>query len=169
MNWTEMLASEIDTTYRATEGLVRMVDDDRLDWRPATGSNWMSTGQLLEHLTTACGFCCKGFTTGEWGMPEGASADEMLPSAEKLPSARSVAETLSKLAADKRTALDMLGKAGEKDLAGRKVAAPWDPTEKPLGRQFLMSVQHLAQHKGQLFYYLKLQGKPVHTGDLWGM
>jgi hypothetical protein len=32
-----------------------------------------------------------------------------------------------------------------------------------------MSVQHLAQHKGHLFYYLKLQGKPVHTGDLWGM
>jgi hypothetical protein len=28
---------------------------------------------------------------------------------------------------------------------------------------------HLTQHKGQLFYYLKLQGKPVNTGDLWGM
>jgi hypothetical protein len=28
---------------------------------------------------------------------------------------------------------------------------------------------HLAQHKGQLFYYLKLQGKPVNTTDLWGM
>jgi hypothetical protein len=28
---------------------------------------------------------------------------------------------------------------------------------------------HLAQHKGQLFYYLKLMGRPVHTGHLWGM
>jgi hypothetical protein len=30
-------------------------------------------------------------------------------------------------------------------------------------------IQHLAQHKGQLFYYLKLQGKPVNTAHLWGM
>jgi len=29
-------------------------------------------------------------------------------------------------------------------------------------------IQHLNQHKGQLFYYLKLQGKPVSTPDLWG-
>ncbi len=29
-------------------------------------------------------------------------------------------------------------------------------------------IEHLKQHKGQLFYYLKLQGKPVNTSDLWG-
>jgi uncharacterized damage-inducible protein DinB len=32
----------------------------------------------------------------------------------------------------------------------------------------LFMVEHLNQHKGQLFYYLKLQGKPVKTPDLWG-
>jgi DinB family protein len=171
MNWTETLRAEIDSTYRATEGLVKLVDKDKLGWKPATGSNWMNTGQLLEHLTSACGACCKGFTTGDWGMPSGddAKPDDMLPSAAKMPSAKSVDETLKKLAADKKVALDMLAKAGEKDLASRKVSAPWDPTEKPLGHQFLMSVQHLNQHKGQLFYYLKLQGKPVDTGTLWGM
>jgi hypothetical protein len=30
-------------------------------------------------------------------------------------------------------------------------------------------VGHLNQHKGQLFYYLKLQGKDVNTMHLWGM
>jgi hypothetical protein len=29
-------------------------------------------------------------------------------------------------------------------------------------------VDHLASHKSQLFYYLKLMGRPVHTGSLWG-
>jgi hypothetical protein len=29
-------------------------------------------------------------------------------------------------------------------------------------------IQHLERHEGQLFYYLKLQGKPVNTVDLWG-
>ena len=30
-------------------------------------------------------------------------------------------------------------------------------------------VEHLATHKAQLFYYLKLQGKDVDTMHLWGM
>jgi hypothetical protein len=30
-------------------------------------------------------------------------------------------------------------------------------------------VTHLDVHKSQLFYYLKLQGKPVNTAHLWGM
>ena len=87
----------------------------------------------------------------------------------QLESAKSVAEARKMLAADKALALEMIRKAGEKDLAGKIVPAPWDPTQKPLGHQCLGMIQHLASHKSQLFYYLKLQGKPVHTGNLWGM
>jgi hypothetical protein len=36
-----------------------------------------------------------------------------------------------------------------------------------LGHYLLQMVQHLDKHTSQLFYYLKLQGKPVNTGDLW--
>jgi uncharacterized damage-inducible protein DinB len=50
------------------------------------------------------------------------------------------------------------------------VAAPWNPGETfALGRHLLHSIRHSLQHKGQLFYYLKLQGKKVDTSDLWGM
>jgi len=38
-----------------------------------------------------------------------------------------------------------------------------------LGHHLLQMVEHLNSHKSQLFYYLKMQGKPVNTGDLWGM
>jgi uncharacterized damage-inducible protein DinB len=63
----------------------------------------------------------------------------------------------------------MIDQAGEDDLANRSMSAPWAPgVEYPLGRHLLQMVQHLDRHKGQLFYYLKLQGKPVNTGDLWG-
>jgi hypothetical protein len=64
---------------------------------------------------------------------------------------------------------DMLAQAGEDDLANRMVAAPWSPVPLPLGYQLNLMVSHLAQHKAQLFYYLKLQGVPVNTGHLWGM
>jgi hypothetical protein len=174
MNWTGLLKAQIESTYRATEGILALVDDENLDWRPETGHNWMSTAQLLKHIPTACGACMKGFVTGDWGMPGGEdvsemSADEMLPPADKLPKAKSVAESRKELAADKKLALEMVAKAGEKSLASQMVAAPWNPTPRPLGQQLLEMVGHLAQHKGQLFYYLKLQGKPVHTGTLYGM
>ena len=168
-DWTSLIKSEIESTYHATEGLMKMVDPTSLAWKPATGSNWMTTGQLLDHLTNACGACMKGFVTGDWGIPADAPPEAMLPPAEKLPAVTSVADAQAKLAADKQVALAMLAKAGEKDLAGKSVDAPWDPTKKPLGLQMLHMVNHLQQHKGQLFYYLKLQGKPVHTGSLWGM
>jgi len=169
MNWTELLKSEIESAFRATEGLVALVDKDKLNWKPATGANWMTTGQLLKHLETSCGAMCKGFLTGDWGMPADASPDEMLPPADKLPAATSLAETKKAIAADKKLALGMVVEAGEKNLANKQVAAPWDPTVKPLGQQMLECAKHLASHKSQLFYYLKLQGKPVNTMTLWGM
>jgi hypothetical protein len=63
----------------------------------------------------------------------------------------------------------MAARAGGKDLADKRVAAPWAPHKKlPLGRQLLSMVQHPDRHKNQLFYYLEPQGKPVNTADLWG-
>ncbi len=63
----------------------------------------------------------------------------------------------------------MIARAGENDLANKTVTAPWDPTPRPLGYRLNEMIDHLISHKAQLFYYLKLQGKPVNTGNLWGM
>lgn len=169
MNWTELLKAECGSTYRATFGLMELVDDRALGWKPASGSNWMTTGQLLHHITDACGCCFRGFVEGRWPMPADATPEQMMPPAEKLPSVGSVAAARTLLEADRELALAMIAKAGEHDLAHRKVAAPWNPEPVLLGRQLLHMVMHLQQHKGQLFYYLKLQGRPVHTGNLWGM
>lgn len=171
MNWTELLKTEIETTYQVTDALIDLVDADKLDWKPATGSNWMTVGQLLRHLTDACGSAVHGFVTGNWGMPpEGeVPPEEMLPSADKFPKVASAAEAKRLLAEDKKLALDMLAQCSEDELANKMVAAPWNPTARILGYQLLQMVTHLDRHKSQLFYYLKLQGKPVHTGHLWGM
>jgi len=171
--WTELLRSEIDETYGAAEGLLSLVEDAKLSWKPETGSNWMTTGQLIEHLTSACGYCVRGFATGDWSPPEGYSGEDlegdMLPPAEKMRAATSVADVRKRLAADRKIALEHVEAAGEKRLAQELVTAPWDPEPKLLGRQVLLSVHHLANHKAQLFWYLKLQGHPVHTGHLYGM
>jgi len=174
MNWKALLEAEINSTYTVTERLIALVADDGLPWKPATGHNWMTTGQLLKHITMSCGICFRGFVTGDWGMPEGKefselTPEEQLPPAEKLPAIESVAEAKRLLAEDRQVALEMLAASSEEELAHKPAPAPWDPTAVVLGHRLLQMVEHLKQHKGQLFYYLKLQGKPVNTGDLWGM
>jgi uncharacterized damage-inducible protein DinB len=174
MKWTELLKSEIETAYATTAKLMDKVDPGSLTWKPATGGNWMTVGQLLMHLSNSCGAGCKGFVTADWGLPPGKKLEdlppeEMMPPAEKLPTIESVEQAKKLLAEDKALALGMVDRAGESDLENRKFGAPWDPSNsKPLGRHLLMMIQHLDRHKSQLFYYLKLQGKPVDTTDLWG-
>jgi hypothetical protein len=174
MDWKSLLISEIESTYKVTEGLLDLVDASQLDWKPSTGSNWMTTGQLLHHLTDACGAPFRGFVTGEWGIPEGVSPDEvppeeMLPNADRMPALDSVDQARKLLAADKQLALDMLAACSEERLSTEGTTAPWDPTERILGYCLLDMVEHLKSHKAQLFYYLKMQGVPVHTGHLWGV
>ena len=171
MNWTELLKTEIEDMYKITNGLLDLVDDSELDWTPPTGENWMTMGQLLRHISDACGAPIRGFCTGEWGMPaeaESASAEDMIPPAEALPTVSSVDEARRLLAADKALALDTLGEVSEERLAEEACTAPWDPTEMTLGHRLLQMAYHLGSHKAQLFYYLKLQGKPVNTRHLWG-
>lgn len=173
MTWTELLKAQVEAAYRSADGLIGMVNDAELKWKPVTGDNWMTVGQVLKHMTDACGMGCKGFVTGDWGMPDGADMselppEEMIPPADKLPAIESVEEAKRLLAEDKAVALAMIEQSGEQDLVNRKVAAPWDPREETLGRYLLQMIGHLETHKAQLFYYLKLQGKPVNTGHLWG-
>ncbi len=174
MNWTDLLVAEINETYHATFGLIDMVDEDQLDWKPASGENWMTAGQLLFHIPRACGFCCKGFVMGEWDMPGGgdaaAASEEEVPAPEaQMPTVESVAQARTMLEADKAVALQMVAEAGEERLANDLMGAPWNPEERPLGQHLLNMVGHLSLHRSQLYYYVKLLGKPVHTGTLWGL
>jgi hypothetical protein len=127
------------------------VDPDNLHWKPASGGNWMTAGQILKHIANACGAGCRGFVTGDWGPPECTKVEDPPP---ELPTTESFAE-------DKAIALQMINQAGENDLANKEAATPWAPgVESPLGRHLLQMVQHLDRHKPRLFYYWKLQGQP---------
>jgi hypothetical protein len=174
MNWTELLRSEIQSAYGVAEKLLDKTTDKMLEWKPSSGSNWMTTGQLIMHLSSACGQPFKGFITGDWGMPEGVDVnnmkpEEMIPPAEKMPAAASIAECRKLLQEDKKAALEALAKCSEEVLAKKPAPAPWEPTPMILGQRLLQMIDHLKAHRGQLFYYLKLQGLPVNTGDYWGM
>lgn len=170
----QMLLEEAEKTYKTTENLFRMVDDHKLAWKPETGNNWMTMGQLLMHCAKyGCGLAVQGFITGDWGpVGEGNTEDQgevqQLPKAEDLPYVDNVAQALKILEDDKKLAMRYLNEIDESELLSRKSVAPWGGSETSLFQHLFMMIAHLAQHKGQLFYYLKLMGKDVNTSDLWG-
>ncbi len=173
MTLIEILRQESANTYKVTEGLIRRVEPSALGWKPATGTNWMTAGQLLMHCTNACGMAVKGFLTGDWGLPEGVrfedlKPEEMLPPASALPAVDSVEQALELLAHDRELTMAQLAAADESKLLTTCLAAPWGGPSITLFQHLYNMIGHLGQHKGQLFYYLKLMGQNVGTGDLYG-
>ncbi len=173
MNWHELLQQQINEAYTVAERLLKLLDEEDLSWKPSQENNWMTTGQLLLHLGKSCGLPIKGFATGEWEIPDHSELGEAkpaptLPPAEKLKSVLTLDEARTLLARDKQIALETLTRCSEEDLASKPSPAPWDPTPINLGLRLLQMVDHFNQHKAQLFYYLKLQGKPVNTMHLYG-
>jgi hypothetical protein len=174
MTLTRVLLAEAEATYATAERLFRRVVDDELSWTPATGSNWMTVGQLLMHCASfGCGKAVRGFVTGDWGLPEGTEVEDLppqahVPPAAALPSVASVERALELLADDRDLTVAWIAAAGEGNLLERLAVAPWGGPELSLFQHLLHMIAHLGQHKGQLFYYLKLMGKDVKTPDLWG-
>lgn len=174
MTLIEVLKQETEGMYAVTEALIKRVDPSTLGWKPAAGKNWMTVGQLLQHLATSCGGSFKGMLTGDWGLPEGMKFEDippesMLPPAEKLPAVESVEQALKLLAEDKKLALAQLAAADESRLLTECFPAPWGGPSVTLFQHLYNMIAHTGQHKGQLFYYLKLQGQDVNTGTLYGL
>jgi uncharacterized damage-inducible protein DinB len=165
-----VLLEEAEGVYVVTEHLFRRVTDDDLSWKPATGRNWMTVGQLLMHCAAyGCGEAVRGFVRGDWPFDtEHLDEADHLPSAAELPSVDSVDQAMALLEADRSLALSCLGEVDEEDLLTKRSSAPWGGPEVSLFQHLLQMIQHLAQHKGQLFYYLKLMGRDVDSSDLWG-
>lgn len=173
MTVIDILKQDAESMYDVTEALFRRVEPGMLEWKPPTGENWMTVGQLLKHCTEACGPAVRGFLTGDWGLPEGTrfedlTPEQMLPPASALASVASVEEALDLLARDRELTARQLCTADPSRLLVERSAAPWGGREITLFQHLANMIGHLGQHKGQLFYYLKLKGQKVDTTNLWG-
>ncbi len=169
----QVLLQRADITYDITESLFRRVGNDHISWVPPVGTNWMTTGQLLMHCASfGCGKAMQGFVKGNWGFSESSdSYDDTgshVPPSETLPTVETVEQALNLLAEDRSLAVRCIIEVEEADLLSKRSVAPWGGPEISLFEHMMLMIDHLSQHKGQLFYYLKLMGKDVNTSDLWG-
>jgi hypothetical protein len=174
MNWKELLTRQTEQAYKVVIHLAGLCCDSELNWKPENENNWMTTAQLLYHTANSGGKPMKGFASGSWTSHEHIDSDKekskkMMPPAAAMTGVSSIDEALRLIDADKKLALETIAMVSEEDLASKPAHAPWDPEPVILGIRLLEMLEHLNQHKAQLFYYLKLQNKPVGTFDLYGL
>ncbi len=148
-------------SVKPAEKLISMVPADKLNWKP--GPTFMTTGQVLCHLSDGIGGGLEMLVSGKWPPMEEMETGMKL---ENMP-ACGVQEALSKLEKDKSTLREALDGMSEADFTNRVVSVPWGWKAK----MEIMSVSflgHFNNHKMQLFTYLKLLGLPVNTESLYG-
>ncbi len=161
-----MILEKLEEQSERLTHLISMIPPDRMQWRPdlngSAGPDIWTISELLGHLLDClAGFCASIF----------AVHGDKLPGWEDL-RALPVNHACGSLEAQSRiqTYMRHLKQGFElltrEDLA-RKVPTVFVPAGEPLLVLLLGNLEHLVNHKFQLFFYLKMLGVPVESRDLY--
>jgi hypothetical protein len=164
---TDSLEKKVLATIERTEHLVSVIPEARLDWRPEMSGQSAPTsdaGLLLGHLLD----CMAGFCAAFYA----AFPDEL----ENLAELKSATvnhfcgpEEWRKRVRVYRQAIEhSFLVCNDQDLA-RPVKTIFNPEGESLATLLLSNLEHLLNHKYQLFFYLKLMSVPVGTEDLYDL
>jgi hypothetical protein len=158
-----MTRDEFLNEYRAElkvlHSLFAKAKDTDLNYRPRP--DMMSTGQVIYHLAEGVGDALKMTVTNQWPPMTGG-----LPTVDKMKSVASFDEAGKLLDKDGALTSDYLGTIPEEQFANTVYTTPWGASGK-LWRLALYYLEHMQMHKMQLFQYLRFQGIPVNTMDLY--
>ncbi|MCK4762807.1 MAG: DinB family protein [Candidatus Aminicenantes bacterium] len=150
--------------HKASLGLIKLTPEDKLDFKPMEGV--MTIGQVVKHLTDALGGSLTMAINNSWPeIPEG----EMLPPAEKMPKANSAAEAAKEIEADWELLNREIEKITDGEFNENKINVPWMPFPMTYLEFMMQAMEHLSNHRMQLFTWLKLSGEKLHTGHLYGL
>jgi len=150
--------------FKATRGLIRLTPDNKLDYKPK--DDLMTVGQILKHLASNLGASLSMALNNSWPqMPEG----DTLPSAEKLPTSSSVSEALEEIDKDWELLKKEIEKVTDGEFQENKINVPWMPFPMTLAEFMMQAMEHMSNHRMQLFIWLKLSGEQLHTGHLYGI
>ena len=154
----------IEGIYKAARGLIQITPEDKLDFKPKEGL--MTIAQVLMHLTTCMGASLSPALNDSWPeMPE----EDMLPPAEKMPKSNSPAEALKAIDQDWELMKQELEKITDGEFNQNKVNVPWMPFPMTITDYMMQAMQHLSNHRMQLYTWLKLSGEDLNTSHLYGM
>ncbi len=160
----ESLREKIFETIERTQHLVSLASAQRLDWQPETvnARAFLDLGHLMGHLLECLsGFCAVFYAA----FPEKLRHLSDLRSLQvnHCCSAEEANQRIQEYARQIAQAFDV---CKDSDLA-RVLPTVFDPGGEAVATLLLGNLEHLINHKYQLFFYLKMQGMPVGTRDLY--
>lgn len=154
----------VEGIFKAARGLIELTPQDKLGFKPKEGL--MNVGQVLKHLTGCLGESLAMALSNSWPeIPE----EEMLPAADKMPSIESVDNALEAIDRDWELFKGEMEKITDGEFNQNQINVPWMPYPMTLLEYMMQAMEHLSNHRMQLFIWLKLSGEDLNTGHLYGM
>ena len=155
------LLAKLHEQMERTGHLIQLLPTDRLDWMPAIPGAWPA-GMLLGHLLECLAGLCAVLVAAE---PRRLAHFGEL---RELPVNRSCSpeQALSQVDIYRAHIDEGFALLKDSDL-GRPVATVFVEQGECLLTLLLGNLEHLINHKHQLFTYLKLLGAEVSTSDLY--
>lgn len=162
---TLILAADIDQNIEKSARLISLIGPGQLSYSPAVPEGCRpvtNLGHLLGHLLDCLAGFCAAFH---------AAFPKKLASFEELRKSQvnhfcEPAEALRRIRIYRKEIAGGFELCADKDLK-RKLQTVFRPDGEPLLAILLANLEHLLNHKHQLFFYLRLLGAPVGTKDLY--
>ena len=155
------IQAKLHEQLERTEHLIRLLPEGRTDWTPAIPGAW-PVGLLLGHLLDCLsGFCAVLFAASP-DRPASLNALRELPVNHDCSPGEAVGR-IATYRAGIDTGFDVMR---DSDLS-IPVPTVFVKDGEPLLTLLLGNLEHLINHKHQLFMYLKLMGVNVQSADLY--
>jgi uncharacterized damage-inducible protein DinB len=156
-----VLAGKIEEQIERTVHLIGLVPAEQCAWRPPISGAW-PVGELLGHLLDClAGFCAVLYAAYPQSLGHFAALRELPVNGVCAP-----AEARARIAVYRSHLEQGFAVLADADL-GRKLPTLFVADGEPVLTLLQGNVEHLMNHKHQLFMYLKLMGVTVGTADLY--
>jgi hypothetical protein len=155
----ESIWLKVNEQIERTEHLIQLIPPERMPWHPQPGSS--DVGHLLGHLLE----CLAGFCAVFHAAFPRELADILELRALPVNHFCTCDEALSRISTYAAKIEEGFALCGDKDL--RRMIPTVFAAAESLATLLLGNLEHLVNHKYQLFMYLKLLGVPVTTKDLY--
>ena len=155
------LLAKIGEQIERTEHLIGLLPEDRIDWAPAIPGAW-TAGVLLGHLLECLAGFCAVLAAADPGLRE-----RFAPLRDLRVNHRCTpAEALDGIAVYRAAIEEGFAVLHDSRLAGL-IPTVFVREGESLATLLLGNLEHLINHKHQLFMYLKLSGAAVSSADLY--
>ena len=156
-----VLLAKVEEQAELVDALIRKLPDDRLEWTPPAGNSW-NTGRLLGHLLDCfAGMCAVLYAARPDALQHLLDLQHLTVNHDcSREEARERIRLYSAHIAEGFSVLTDL------DLA-RPIPTVFVPAGERLLSLILGNLEHILNHKHELFTHLKLLGAEVGTRDLY--